>query len=525
MSFSQDDVPVEQIRTSLKTVCQSKAFANSGQLCAILTYLIEETLSGRGEQIKAYNIGVDALGRESDFDPTTDSIVRAQIHRLRTKLRSYYAKEGKNDTVRIEIPLSRYKPKFTLQSRLQTPPREIAANADWRPGILVKPLTNQSPENGYAYFSEGLAESLAVALSKFQDIDVISHYSTGLYDQEFLSDPHPRRHARFILDGSYQVLGRQMRVLIKLTDNKYSKILWSDSIDMELNGNDWFALEDKILSNVLSFIVGDYGLISQHIFRETKSNSPENLSIYEAILRYHSFTRKLDITSLNEAQTALEKCLERHEPCPALVYAALAELYISDFKMGLDLIPDALNKAETLINKALELDYRSQAAHLSMANLCFTRRNKEELDIYIDNVINLNPNNYPSVAIALDWYARSGDLDDGCARLEALYAKLNAVLPYHHYTPFFMKYYKEGEYERALKYCYYPGRATSAEMNDYYGLIVHHKMNNPALCKNFVERIKNHSYNRKMRRVFQTLSFFDDLTDEFIEILKIYGLD
>ena len=530
MHLTQENISIQsdKIKTSLEAVCQSRAFANSGQLCTILRYLVDETLAGNGDALKAYSIGVDALGRRSDFDPAADSIVRAQLHRLRTKLLSYYAQEGKDDAIRIEIPLGHYRPKFISkegQTVAPTPEAEILSH--WRPAILIKPLVNQTPENGYTWFSEGLSERLAVGLSNFQDIDVISYYSGKLHNQGLLAEPHPARVFRFILEGSYQTLGSLMRINIKLTDCKQGKILWADSMVLELSGDNGFLLEDKILHNVLSFIATDHGLISQHLFRESRGTDPDNLEIYEAVLRYYNFTRNLDTASRTDALIALERCLTRYKFCPALVYAALAELYIADYKMAADLIPDALNKAQYMVDKALELDYNLQLAHLSMANLCFVHRDKAMLDVYIENVIKLNPNNYPSVSIALDWLGRSGDLEEACARLQALYANLNAILPYHHYTSFFLQSYLQGKYEQAISYLYNPGHATSHEINDYYGVITNHQLGNLAGVQKYVENIKKHLQDRKgkMRRVFRNISFFDQVTEEFVEILKLYGLD
>ena len=525
----ENTTPAELLRAQVDFICQSKPFSTAEQLCAILRYLVSETLEGRGETIKAYNIAVDVLERRSDFDPGTDSIVRAQIHRLRTKLKSYYAHEGKDAEIRIEIPLNHYQPRFSrlrAEEREDRPNPELAVHLSWRPTILVMPLVNQTPESGYAHFSEGLAERLAVALSKFQDIDVISYYPDSFYSHSLLGEGPPQPAARFVLSGSYKVLGARMRVRVTLSDTQHHKILWAEVMDLELEADNWFLLEDKILHNVLPFIAGDHGLISQYMLREYKYKNPENLEIYGAVLRYYNFTRKLNMETYQEAVGALETCLQRYEFCPAMVYAALAELYISDFKLAIDSVPDALSKAEGLINKAFELDYSLQAAHLSMANLCFARRNKEELDIYVDNVIDLNPNNYPSVSIALDWYARSGNLEEGCARLEALYENLKETLPYHHYIAFFLYYYRKGEYGQALKYCYYPGHAVFEDIIDYYAVIVHTLLQNPKDIARYLERIAQHSVDRrgKIARILRAISFYDDLNAEFIDILSRYGL-
>lgn len=101
------------IRSELKALSQSDTFIRSPQLIAFLTFIVEETLSGRGDRIKGYTIGIQALSRPHDFDPNTDPIVRVEARRLRLALKSYYAREGADDEVVINLPIGTYRPTFS----------------------------------------------------------------------------------------------------------------------------------------------------------------------------------------------------------------------------------------------------------------------------------------------------------------------------------------------------------------------------------------------------------------------------
>jgi hypothetical protein len=78
----------------------------------LLRYLAQKTFDPSAEAPKEYTIGVEALGRPPDFDPKADPIVRVQIHRLRQKLKEYYASDGLHDAIVIEIPKGQYLPFF-----------------------------------------------------------------------------------------------------------------------------------------------------------------------------------------------------------------------------------------------------------------------------------------------------------------------------------------------------------------------------------------------------------------------------
>ena len=101
-----------EVRAALARLIASPALGKSGQLAHFLTYVVEETLAGRAERIKAYTIAVDALGRDARFDPQSDPIVRVEAGRLRRALESYYDTAGRDEPIIIELPRGSYIPKF-----------------------------------------------------------------------------------------------------------------------------------------------------------------------------------------------------------------------------------------------------------------------------------------------------------------------------------------------------------------------------------------------------------------------------
>jgi len=102
-------------KNELRTVLNSGIFTRAPNLENLLTYVCTKYFEGAAEQIKEYNIAVEALGRLSGFDPKRDSIVRVEAHRLRKRLRDYYEADGAGHAVRIEIPAGQYAPQFRRQ--------------------------------------------------------------------------------------------------------------------------------------------------------------------------------------------------------------------------------------------------------------------------------------------------------------------------------------------------------------------------------------------------------------------------
>ncbi len=102
----------EQKLEHLEKVLNSRTLQNSESLKAFLRFVVEKTVDDNEALLKEYTIATEVFGRDSDYDPRIDSVVRVQAGRLRTKLNEYYATEGKSDQVVIDLPKGHYHPVF-----------------------------------------------------------------------------------------------------------------------------------------------------------------------------------------------------------------------------------------------------------------------------------------------------------------------------------------------------------------------------------------------------------------------------
>jgi len=103
---------IEAEKEELQWLLTSGALGRSNNLARMLTFICEKHFEGQEDQIKEYNIAVEALGRRSDFDAHIDTIVRVTTHSLRKRLQEIYQNEGANRPVQIQIPSGHYIPSF-----------------------------------------------------------------------------------------------------------------------------------------------------------------------------------------------------------------------------------------------------------------------------------------------------------------------------------------------------------------------------------------------------------------------------
>ncbi|MDP9752966.1 UNVERIFIED_ORG: tetratricopeptide (TPR) repeat protein [Rhizobium sp. SORGH_AS260] len=103
-----DEVSLEAAREELHRLLQDIRFRASDRQREILVYLAQRRFAGQRENVKAYSIALDVLGRGADFDASIDPIVRIEISRLRTALATYYSVFGGELGVSIDIPKGSY---------------------------------------------------------------------------------------------------------------------------------------------------------------------------------------------------------------------------------------------------------------------------------------------------------------------------------------------------------------------------------------------------------------------------------
>lgn len=110
-------VAVKEERDEYESILSSGTLNRAPNLVLLLRYICEKYFAGEADQIKEYNIAVEALGRPGDFDQKQNSIVRVEASRLRRRLAKYYENEGADRELCLEIPNGQYVPRFVRRDR------------------------------------------------------------------------------------------------------------------------------------------------------------------------------------------------------------------------------------------------------------------------------------------------------------------------------------------------------------------------------------------------------------------------
>lgn len=197
-------VEPEELRRICERVVKSGELGRSRTYAAILYYLADHAIAGTTP--KEISIAMDVLGRQSDFDVGKDSIVRVHIYHLRSKLNTYFARQGRQEKYRIEIPKGQYMLAITENNPAElAAPSAIDATDAGAPGITGKMLYRRNYTPWLALFALVM---LAANLMTSQEnpAEAISNpFSDSLLWAPILDDQAPV----LVLVGDYYIMGEE----------------------------------------------------------------------------------------------------------------------------------------------------------------------------------------------------------------------------------------------------------------------------------------------------------------------------
>jgi len=171
----------EEVYQQLERILSSEEFHSPERGRRFLEFIINETLEGRSEFLKAFTIANEVFGRQVNFDAQNDRVVRIEAGRVRRALERYYLVAGQMDSVTITIPKGGYRPYFEYTD---CPPSPTLPTAP----VGSAPSTEQDeterplPQDGRPIRQQLIGLTLGVmpadVLAKFIGEHMLEHAST-----------------------------------------------------------------------------------------------------------------------------------------------------------------------------------------------------------------------------------------------------------------------------------------------------------------------------------------------------------
>ena len=210
------------------------------------------------------------------------------------------------------------------------PPADVASKASMafplpdKPSIAVLPFANMSSDAGQEHFADGMTDDLITDLSKSSALFVIARNSTFFYKGKpvKISQVAEELGVRYVLEGSVQRAGDQVRVNAQLIDALTGGHVWADRFNGSVT--DIFAAQDEFVSKIVEAL---QVTLTKTEKEEIEHAKPSNIAAKEAFERGWNLYLRFNLKDSFEAVRHFEKAIEL-DPEYGRAYAALSLVYL-----------------------------------------------------------------------------------------------------------------------------------------------------------------------------------------------------
>ncbi|HEX6223590.1 MAG TPA: hypothetical protein VFZ52_04230 [Chryseolinea sp.] len=442
----------QEILTQLVRVLDSSQLSKSTVLSEFLNFIVRETLSGRGDELKEYTIGVHALKKESDFNPQLDSIVRIHAGRLRRALKEYYYEEGSSDQIIIVIPKGSYVPSFELREALITTANEemlsempVPLNttskdesddrspkitSNHKSSIAVLPFKKIGHGEMLKYFAQGIGEYISTELTQFQNFKVVSYYSAGQIASKSadIRTMGIALGADYILTGSVHLLEGAMRLYAQLNVVATGDQLWAHTFEHKEFNEKFGEFQVEVVDKILADVAGMNGIIVRYEIEKKQVSSRESPNGQPFIYWYRQYAHKFDKPTITKAKKYYEEVIKR-EPDNAVAFAYLSEIISGETLLLQPSDTKRTDLAAAYAQTAIEINPYCEQGYLALAIHFLLNQRNDECIHALEQGLEVNPKSidYRGAMGAMLIFA--GDFENGVKILDKV-VKLNSHLPW-----------------------------------------------------------------------------------------------
>jgi adenylate cyclase len=281
------------------------------------------------------------------------------------------------------------------------PPLEKAAtpavlSAAPRLSIVVLPFANLSDDREQQYFVDGVTEDLTTDLSQIAGSFVISRNTAFTYRDKPVDPKQIGRelNVRYVLEGSVQRSGKQVRVNAQLIDAETDAHLWAERFERDIGH--LFALQNEITGRIA--VALNVALIGAEAARPTAN--PDAL---DYILRGRAALSNLPSpNNFSELISLFEHALVL-DPQSVVAQGYLAGALAGRVLNGMsDSAAADIERAEGLIGQAMAASPRSPQVHLAKGMVLRAQNRCEEAIPEYETAIAANRNWLVAIG-ALGW--------------------------------------------------------------------------------------------------------------------------
>jgi adenylate cyclase len=278
-----------------------------------------------------------------------------------------------------------------------------------RLSIVVLPFANLSGDPGQQYFVDGTTEDLTTDLSRLADMLVISRDTAFTYKDRPVTAKQIGRelHVRYVLEGSVQRSGNNVRVNAQLIDTATDVHLWAERFDRNIG--DLLALQNEITGRIS--VALNLKLIASEAARPNEHPDALDHIFTGRAYIYKPASRSNFAEAIAEFEEAL--ALDPHSvEARGRLAAALASRVLDNMS---DATESDLEWASRLIEQALVISPNDPLPHFAKGQLLRAQHHCEAAIAEYETVLASNRNALASIGNIGRCKIYLGAIDEGVA--------------------------------------------------------------------------------------------------------------
>src|SRR5262245_10519080 len=314
-----------------------------------------------------------------------------------------------------------------------------------KPSIVVLPFDNMSKDPEQDYLSNGITDVLTSDLSRISSLFVIARNTAFTYKGKAVNiqDVGKELGVRYVLEGSVQKAGEQIRIVTQLLDTTTGGHLWSQRYDRPLH--DLFALQDEIVQKIVTTLKLQLTLEEQgYIVRK----HTDNLEAYDAFLRGWEYHFRFTKEAIAQARQMFEKAIAL-DPQYAEAYARLGYTYWAEWGLRWSADPQTLERLSEMAQKAIALDDSLPMAHSLLGIFYAQKQQYDQALAEGERAVALDPNDAESYAVQAEVLNFAGRPEEALRAVEKA-MRLNPRCPPWYLSYVGSAYRMTGRYAEAI---------------------------------------------------------------------------
>jgi len=389
--------------------------------------------------------GVNVASRLEGLAEAGGVCISAAVHeQVRRRIETAFCDLGEKALKNIEEPV-----RVFAWSRAMSglaPKVAGAAAPDAATGmLLVVPFRAIGGDPQAAMLSEALTESIAVAMSHFDELDIVDPGAVPAR-ADAASDRELGRElgVPFLLEGRVQAVGDKVRISVQIIEVASGLRKWSERFDRD--AGDVFALQDELTAIVAS-TVGEalLDLLSSAL----DARPEETWSALELTIRGTAHLHRLDPQQNLIARAYYEKALAK-DPQRPLAIVCECWTYAMEVSFGWPLSrPDNIDYCIARLRDLFARSERHSQAHRLLARLLHMKGDHASALRHSERAYELNPYDSDMIMSLGLSYCYTGEGRRGAELMERA-CRINPYAPDYYKANLAMGYAIAGRYADAL---------------------------------------------------------------------------